>query len=61
MMDAGMKNTVMNDIMKYAIQRLNAEYGYVGAAISDDMAQLDTSDTKTKTDMRIVFTVKTEV
>lgn len=39
-----MKNSVLEDIMKYAAQRLQHKYGFVGVASGDDMAMLNSSD-----------------
>lgn len=39
-----MKNAVLEDIKKYAAQRLQQQYGFVGIASGDDMAMLNSSD-----------------
>lgn len=39
-----MKNLVLADIAKYAQDRLQAAYGFVGVATSDDMTMLNSSD-----------------
>ena len=36
-----MDNKVLEDIKNYAIQRLNREYGYCGAAEAPNMAMLN--------------------
>lgn len=39
-----MKNAVLEDIKKYAVQRLSQKYGFVGVASGDDMAMLNSTD-----------------
>ena len=41
-----MENPVLNDITKYAVNRLQATYGYCGAATGDNVAILNSSDGK---------------
>ncbi len=52
-----MKNPVLERIKKYAIQELNAAYGYCGAAEGDDMVMLNSDDRNGK-DIKI--TIKAE-
>lgn len=54
-----MKNTVLDDIKKYAAQRLQAAYGFVGVADGDNMAMLNSSDNKGN-DIIIKIDVKPE-
>lgn len=39
-----MKNSVLEDIKRYAIQRLQRAYGFCGAAEADNFAYLNSSD-----------------
>ena len=39
-----MDNKVLDDIKKYAIQRLNSEYGYCGTAEAPAMAMLNSGN-----------------
>ena len=39
-----MNNTVLEDIKKYAAQRLQQAYGFVGIASGDNMALLNSTD-----------------
>lgn len=41
-----MKNAVLEDIKKYAMQRLQQSYGFVGVASGDTGAVLNSSDGK---------------
>jgi hypothetical protein len=52
-----MKNPVLTDIMKYAVNRLNQAYGFCGVASSDDMAMLNSDDREGK-EIKIVITAK---
>jgi hypothetical protein len=54
-----MKNQVLEDIMKYATNKLNTEYGYCGVAVNDDTAIINSSD-KEGNDIKIVITSKKE-
>jgi len=41
-----MDNEVLNDIIKYAAQKLTQSYGYCGVATGDKMAMLNSDDRK---------------
>lgn len=50
-------NAVLEDIKQYAMKRLNTHYGFVGAALSPTMAQLNSTD-NAGNDLVIKFEVK---
>lgn len=52
-----MKNPVLDDIMKYATNKLNQAYGFCGVASGDDMAMLNSDDRAGK-EIKIVITAK---
>lgn len=52
-----MKNQVLDDITKYAINKLNQKYGFCGVAVGDDMAMLNSNDRAGK-EIKIVITEK---
>ena len=52
-----MKNPVLKDIETYAMNRLQAAYGYVGAAQNDELSMLNSSDSDGN-DIVIEITVK---
>ena len=54
-----MDNKILDDIKMYAIKRLNAAYGYCGAAEGDSMAMLTTSDADGN-DIKIMITSKSQ-
>ena len=54
-----MENVVLQDIVEYATQKLNAYYGYCGVASKDDIAMLNSEDRKGN-DIKIVITIKPE-
>lgn len=54
-----MKNQILEDIVKYATQKLNSAYGYCGVASGDNMAMLNTDDGQGN-DIKINITVKAE-
>lgn len=54
-----MENKVLDDIMKYATNALNAHYGYCGVASNDKMAMLNSEDRKGN-DIKIVIEIKPE-
>jgi hypothetical protein len=54
-----MKNPVLDDIVRYATNKLNMAYGYCGVASGDDNAILNSDDGNGK-DIKIVITLKKE-
>ena len=54
-----MKNQVLDDIIRYAAQKLNNAYGYCGVASGDNMAMLNTDDGNGN-DIKINITIKEE-
>jgi len=54
-----MKDKVLDDIVRYATQKLNSAYGYCGLASGDNMAMLNTDDGHGN-DIEIIITVKAE-
>ena len=54
-----MENPVLEKIKKYAIQELNAAYGYCGAMEGEDMVMLN-SDDKNGKDIKISIKAETE-
>lgn len=52
--EVSMKDEVLNDIKKYAISKLQAAYGFVGAAESDEMVLLNSTNDKGE-DIKITF------
>lgn len=54
-----MRDPILDDIMKYATNKLNQAYGYCGVAMGDTMAILN-SDDKKGNDIKIIITTKKE-
>lgn len=54
-----MKDPVLEDIVRYTINKLKNAYGYCGAAMADEMAMLN-SDDKKGNDIKITITIKPE-
>lgn len=54
-----MKNQALEDIKKYAIERLNREYGYCGCAEGDHAAMIN-SDDKNGNDIQIIIKLEPE-
>lgn len=52
-----MKDQILNDILKYAINRLNQAYGFCGVASGDDITMINSTN-KAGEEIKIKFTIE---